>query len=54
LGKSVYLNFPGGKHISDVGISLIVVAKIIKEHLLAHFMLFFNVKWDIFNMFHKL
>jgi len=32
LGKIVSLNSPGKKHISRVGIPLIAVAKIIKEH----------------------
>jgi len=54
LGKIVSLNCPGKKHISGVGMPLIAVAKIIKEHYLAHPMLFFNVQWGIFNNCHKL
>jgi len=54
LGKIVSLNCPGKKHISGAGVPLIAVPKIIKKHFLAHFMPFFNVRWDIFNKCHKL
>jgi len=54
LGKIVRPNCSGKKHISGVGMPLLAVAKIIKEHFLVHLMLFFNIQWGIFNNCHKL
>jgi len=55
LGKFVSLNCPGKKHISGVGMPLIVVTKIIKKNISWRISCyFFNVQWDIFNNCHKL
>ena len=53
LSKSIHLNCHDNKHISGVGIPLFAAAKIIKKHFLACLMLFFNVQWDLFNMYHQ-
>ena len=52
LGKIFSLNCPDKKYISIVVKPLISVAKIIKKRFLAHFMLFVNVQWGVFNNCH--
>ena len=50
LGKIVCLNCPGKKHISGIGMPLIVVAKIIKKNISWHISCYFLVFSGVFSI----